>query len=170
MNKPIHNFFANDHKRIDSILEKAIENPEAIDMHLYKQFRIELLTHIKMEEKILFLSAQRANNNQPLPIAKQLRLEHGAITALMVPSPNKDLIKVLLQVFEKNDLEVEETGGMYDMCENVFKEQISTGLQGVAAGTKVPVQPHNDAPIALESAKRALKRAGFDYDEIVDLK
>ena len=36
MNKPIHNFFANDHKRIDSILEKAIKNPEAIDMDLYK--------------------------------------------------------------------------------------------------------------------------------------
>ena len=36
MNKPLHNFFVNDHKRIDSILKKAIENPDAIDMDLYK--------------------------------------------------------------------------------------------------------------------------------------
>lgn len=169
MNRPIYKFFANDHKRIDSILEDAIKTPDKIDMDLYKMFRIELLTHIKMEEKILFLAAQRANDNQPLPMARQLRLEHGAITALMVPSPNLELIKVLTFVLDKHDLVEERPGGMYDACEAMLKDQIQNVLDELVAVTKVRVHPHNDAPIAMQSAKRALIRAGFDYDEIAAL-
>lgn len=166
MNKPIHDFFTKDHRRIEAILEKAIEKPGEIDMDLYTEFKIGLLTHIKMEEKILFLAAQRANNNTPLPIARQLRQEHGAITALMVPSPTEELVKVLMYVLDLHDIAEEEPDGMYDACEALTKDQTQELLDELAEVTLVPVHPHNDAPIAMEAAKRALIRAGYDYDEI----
>lgn len=81
MNKPLHKFFTEDHRRIEDLLDKATGNPDEYRMEYYQQFRTGLLTHIKMEEKILFPAAQKANNNVPLPIAARLRLEHGALTA-----------------------------------------------------------------------------------------
>src|SRR5690554_4885057 len=103
MNKPIYDFFTQDHRRIEEILEEAIKDIDNIDLVLYAKFRIELLTHIKMEEKGLFKAAQLANGDKPIPLAKQLRLEHGAITSLMVPPPNPDLIKVLKHILEAHD-------------------------------------------------------------------
>ena len=61
MNKPLHNFFTTDHQRLDILLNKAMENPQAIDMDYYHQFRTGLLRHIKMEEKTLFPAAKKAN-------------------------------------------------------------------------------------------------------------
>ena len=68
MNKRIYHFFTNDHRRIDDLLDKATENGKNLQMEYYHQFRIGLLKHIKMEEKILFPAAQKANGNVPLPV------------------------------------------------------------------------------------------------------
>ncbi|MCO5260794.1 MAG: hemerythrin domain-containing protein [Crocinitomicaceae bacterium] len=167
MNNPLYQFFTNDHRRIEKILEKAIADINNIKDEYYQEFRAGLLTHIKMEEKILFLEAQKANNNTPLPLAGELRLEHGAITSLMVPSPTADLIKVLKYVLEAHDLKEEKEGGMYEACESLTTNQTEELLEQLKNVTLTPIHPHNDAPIALEAAKRALLRAGFDYDKIV---
>lgn len=167
MEKPLYHYFTDDHRQIEAILEKAIENRAQVNDTFYQEFRARLLTHIKMEEKILFLAAQKANNNVPLPLAAQLRLEHGAITSLMVPSPTPELIKVLKHVLEIHDIKEEEEGGMYDACEALTVEQRDEILEQLGNVTLTPIHPHNDAPIALEAAKRALLRAGFDYDKIV---
>lgn len=167
MNKPIYDFFTNDHHRVEGLLDKAVENAGEINAEYYSKFRTALLTHIKMEEKILFLAAQKANDNVPLPLAAQLRLEHGAITALMVPSPTHDIIKVLRFVLEKHDLVEEKEGGMYEACESITQHQTQEILDQLMSVTEVPVLKHNDIPLAMEAAKRALIRAGFDFDEIL---
>ncbi len=53
MNKPLYQFFTDDHHAIDNLLNKATEKQGAIEMNYYHQFRIRLLRHIKMEEKTL---------------------------------------------------------------------------------------------------------------------
>jgi hemerythrin superfamily protein len=166
MNKPLYNFFTNDHRRIEALLDKATEKPDAIQMEYYHQFRTGLLRHIKMEEKILFPAAQKANDNSPLPLTAKLRLDHGALTSLMVVPPNPEVIKVLRQVLEKHDLLEEEPGGMYDVCEKLAKDETQKLLEQLEQTTEVPVHPHNTAAYALDSAKRALQRAGFDFDEL----
>ncbi|MBW7937003.1 MAG: hemerythrin domain-containing protein, partial [Flavobacteriales bacterium] len=50
MNKPLYDFFAQDHRRLEQLLEEAT-NKDVVDMVLYNEFRSGLLTHIKMEEK-----------------------------------------------------------------------------------------------------------------------
>jgi hemerythrin superfamily protein len=164
MNKQLYQFFTNDHRRIEELLDKATEDPNNIEMEYYHRFRAGLLTHIKMEEKILFPAAQRANGNIPLPIAAKLRLEHGALTALMVPPPTPSLIKVLRHVLDKHDMAEEEPGGMYDVCESLTQHQTREILEELAKISETPLHDHNIAPYAMEAAKRALARAGYDYD------
>jgi hypothetical protein len=168
MNKPLYHFVTNDHRRIDELLNKATENPDDFQMEYYHQFRTGLLKHIKMEEKILFPAAQKANRNVPLPLAAKLRLDHGALTSLMVVPPSSEVIKVLRYVLVKHDLLEEEPGGMYDVCEKLTEGEMNTLLQQLEKMAEVPVHPFNEAAYALDVAKRTLVRAGFDFDAIVN--
>lgn len=170
MNKPLHHFFTQDHQRIDQILQKALAHPGAIDLEYYYQFRTQLLRHIKMEEKTLFPAAKKANPEIAKELIPRFRLEHGALTALMVPPPDLDLIKVIQYLLEKHDLAEEEPGGLYDVCEALTQDQTQELLAQLATTEEVPVHPPNSAPIALASARRALLRAGYDYDEILKMK
>lgn len=167
MTKPLHDFFESDHRQIDDLLQQAIAQPEAIEMEYYLQFRARLLRHIKMEEKILFPAAKRINPEVIKEVIPQYRLEHGAITALMVPPPTEELIKVIRYVLEKHNLKEEEPGGLYDICEALTQGQSQELLDELLATKAVPVHPPNPAPIAMASARRALIRAGYDYDEIL---
>jgi hypothetical protein len=168
MNKPLYHFFTNDHQRIDDLLNKATENPDNMKAEFYHQFRTGLLKHIKMEEKILFPSAQKANGDIPLPLVAKLRLDHGALTTLLVLPPSHEVIKVLRFVLDKHDLLEEEPGGMYDVCEKLTEGATNDLLQELGKVTEVPVHPYNEADYALEVAKRTLLRAGFDFDRIIN--
>ena len=167
MNKPLHHFFTTDHHRLEKLLNKATEHPGDIEMNYYHQFRTGLLRHIKMEEKTIFPAAKKANPEIMQALIPRYRLEHGALTALMVPPPTLSLIKVIRHVLEKHDFAEEEPGGLYDVCEALTHGQTQQLLDQLANTEEVPVHPPNPAPIAIESARRALARAGYDYDEIV---
>lgn len=165
MNKSLHQFFTEDHHRIDKLLNKATEQLDEIEMNYYHQFRTQLLRHIKMEEKILFPAAKKANPTVMKELLPQYRLEHGALTALMVPPPTLSLIKVIRLLLEKHDLAEEEPEGLYEVCQALTHGQTQELLDQLIAIGEVPLHPANPAPIAIESAKRALQRAGYDFDE-----
>lgn len=166
MNKPLYHFFTNDHRRIEELLDRATQNPDEMQMEYYHQFRTGLLKHIKMEEKILFPAAQRANGGTPVPLAEKLRLDHGALTALMVVPPSPEVISVLRHVLEKHDELEEAPGGMYDVCEKLTAGETQALLQQLEKVTEVPVHGYNKADYALDAAKRALERAGFQFDAL----
>lgn len=167
MNKPLYQFFTNDHHRLEKLLKKATEQPGEIDMNYYHQFRTGLLRHIKMEEKIFYPAAKNVNPELMQALIPRYRLEHGALTALMVPPPTLSLIKAIIHVLEKHDLAEEEPGGMYDVCESLTHGQTQILLDQLADVEDVPVHPPNPAPIAIESARRTLARAGYDFDKII---
>lgn len=166
MNRPLHTFFTNDHRRLEAVLNSAFANPATIDHALYDQFRAGLLRHIGMEEKILFVAAQKANRGQPLPIQAKLRLDHGALTSLMVIPPGKELTQVIRHILDLHDQLEEEPGGMYDACENLTQHQTQDLLKQLAQVPATPVHPPNPSPKAIGAARRAMARAGFDYDAL----
>ncbi|HMZ46357.1 MAG TPA: hypothetical protein PLU36_06095 [Chitinophagaceae bacterium] len=166
MNKPLHDFFTKDHHRLEGYLVNVIEADNEINVEYYHLFRKGLLRHIKMEEKILFPAAAKVNKELVQKIIPQFRLEHGALTALLVPPPTKAIINAIQFVLNKHDFEEEKDGGLYDICEALTIAQTNTLLQQLIATEEVPLHPPNPAPIALESAIRALQRAGYVYDEI----
>ena len=167
MNKPLHHFFTEDHHRIETFLNKATEKEGEIEMNNFHKFRTQLLRHIKMEEKILFPAAKKVNLEVMQELIPRFRLEHGALTALLVPPPTADIIKVIRFVLDKHDLAEEEPGGLYDICEALTQGQTAELLIQLPKTEEVPVHPPNPAAIAMESARRALIRAGYDFDEIV---
>jgi len=167
MSKSLHQFFEKDHRRIDVLLDKAMENSNEIELNYYHQFRTQLLRHIKMEENILFPAAKKENPEVMKAFLPQYRLEHGAITALMVPPPTPTLVKVIRYLLHTHNMKEEDEQGLYDICESLTKEKTQELLDQLIATEEVPLHPPNPAPIAMEAAKRALIRAGYDYDEIV---
>ncbi len=147
-------------------MDAAFANPAAIDHEQYDAFRTGLLRHIGMEEKIFFPAAQEANSGAPLPIQGKLRLDHGALTSLMVIPPSLALRKVIVHVLDLHDRLEEEPGGMYDACESLTSQQTNVLLDRLAQVPATPVHPPNPSPKAIGAARRAMARAGFDYDAL----
>jgi hypothetical protein len=119
-----------------------------------------------MEEKTLFPAATKGNNGVPLPLTAQLRLDHGALTALMTIPPSPEALRVLRYILDKHDILEEKQGGMYDACEALTQDQTQKLLDDLAQVTPVPVHPFNTTPVVFGAAKRALERAGYDFDEL----
>lgn len=165
MNKVLYEFFTDDHRRIENLFQEATEVKNHVDLEKYHQFRIGLLTHIKMEEKILFVAAQRANGGEPLPLQAKLRLDHGALTSLMVCVPTPGVIQAVTYILEQHDILEEEAGGMYDACEKLTQSETQQILENLKNVTPVPVHPFNQAPYVIDVAKRSMERAGFNFNE-----
>ena len=91
----IRDILAWDHDRLDALMARAVANPSEIDILAYEDFRGGLLKHVGMEEKILLPAIQRLRGGEPLPLASKVRLDHGAITALLVPTPTPAILATL---------------------------------------------------------------------------
>jgi hypothetical protein len=159
---PIHTLLADDHRRLEAILDRATADPARIDPTEYGAFRAGLLKHIGMEEKILLPAAQQQRGGEPLPIAATLRLQHGAIAALLVPTPTADVVATLRLLLEVHNPLEEDPGGMYEACETIRGMDSDGLLARLRAAPEVPVASHVDGPRVLAAARRALTRAGFD--------
>jgi hypothetical protein len=161
----LYEFFAADHRRLESLLEQATSFGGGYDMSAYGEFRSGLLKHIKMEETILLPAAQKALGGVPLDIAAKIRLDHGAITALMVPPPSPMIISALRSILAAHDLIEEQPGGMYDRLEELSGEETDNLVARARDTTDVPLHGHNDAPFILDATRRALARAGYNLDD-----
>lgn len=166
MNKLLYDFFEKDHRRLDVLLEKATEDPDHIKMEYYHPFRSGLLTHIKMEEKILFPAGQEANGGERLEEWDQLRLDHGALTSLMAVPPDTSMLRVLRYILEVHDEMEERPGGIYDVCDALTRHRTKEILAELKDVTETPVRPLKPSEYVLEATKRAVERAGYDYDEL----
>jgi hypothetical protein len=159
---PIYRFLAGDHARLDALLHGAFADPDRIDLQAYGQFRAGLLRHIAMEEKILLPAAQKARSGEPLPIAAKLRLDHGALAALLVPTPTTAIaasIRVILTAH--NPLE-EGPDGLYQACDALLAGESENIAARLRSAPEVKLAPFNDSPQVMESARRALARAGYE--------
>ncbi len=160
----IHRYLADDHRRLDDLLDRAMADPENIDAAAYGQFRVGLLTHIGMEEKVLLPAARKQRGGEPLPVAAKLRLDHGALTALLVPSPTAKVVAAIRTILKLHNPLEEDPGGMYDQCEELVAAEVDEILVQLQNVHEVRVLPHVNSPFVIESARRALVRAGYDLE------
>ena len=162
---PIHALLTADHARLDALFRRAVEHPERVDMQAYAAFRAGLLRHIGMEEKILFPTIQRLQGGTPLPAAARLRLDHGAIAALLVPTPDPTIQRALRAILTQHNRIEEDAGGVYATCDRLASTEADALLARLQAAPAVPVAAHVDSPLVLEATRRALTRAGYSLDE-----
>ena len=165
MSGPISRLLADDHLRLDALLTRSTSRPGEIDQIAYAQFRAGLLKHIGMEEKMLLPAAQRARAGEPLPVAARLRLDHGALAALLVPTPTPVIVAALRRILSAHNAVEEGPGGVYETCEQLVGADGEALLAQLGAAPEVPVHAHVDGPRIMDAARRALARAGYTLDD-----
>ena len=160
----IYRYLADDHRRLDALLGRAMSDPENIDAVAYAQFRSGLLKHIGMEEKVLLPAAQKLRGGEPLPVAPRLRLDHGALAALLVLSPTAPVVAAIRAILKVHNPIEEDLGGMYDQCEELAEAEADQILRQLQNFSEVRVLPHVDNPFVMDATRRALARAGYDLE------
>jgi hypothetical protein len=159
MHGPLHRFFSADHRRLDGLLERSTAEPDRVDLAPFGEFRAGLLRHIGMEEKVLFVAAREARGGEPLELAARLRVDHGAIAALLVPTPTPAIVAELRSVLGPHNRR-EEEGGVYDACDEALgpagAERLAEELREFP---EVPLKPYNDGPLVLKHIEENLALA-----------
>jgi hypothetical protein len=169
MSERICRFLVDDHIRLSDLLEKATKGGDAIDTASYAAFRDGLLRHIGMEEKILLPFVQQKRGGQPLPVAAKLRLDHGALASLLVPTPSLGIIATLREVLEKHNPIEEAAGGLYEIFQSLAGSDEELLLDRLRSAPDVRVAPHANGPLVIEAMKRALERAGYEFSRELKL-
>jgi hypothetical protein len=159
---PLYRFLATDHARLDGLLQRAITETGRVNRAAYAEFRAGLLTHISLEEKILLPAAQRLRGGAPLALAAKLRLDHGALAALLVPTPTPTIVAALRAILVTHNLVEEGPGGVYECCDQLVGTEAEALLAQLQSAPEVPVAPHSDGPHVMDVVRRALIRAGYD--------
>jgi hypothetical protein len=163
---PVTQFLTEDHRRLEALLQSAFNSGGRVDQVVYDRFRDGLLRHIGMEEKILLPTAQRLSGGEPLSLAARLRLDHGAIAALLMPTPTAGVIATLRKILGKHNMIEEGPDGLYRTCDTLAGAESEQLLAQLRATPDVSVLPHADTPAVLGAVRRALERAG--YEELGD--
>ena len=154
-------FLVEDHRRLDGLLQAVVAHPGMIDSHAYAQFRAGLLRHIGMEEKILLPAAQRLRGGEPLPLAAKLRLDHGALAALLMPTPTAAILATIQDILVDHNVLEEGAAGLYETCDALAGSNGEPILAALRAALDVAVMRYNDSPAVMSAVHRALERAGY---------
>jgi len=161
---PLERFLSEDHRRLEALLQTAVKNPDRMDLDPYGRFRAGLLKHISMEEKILLPAATQSRGGAPLPVANKLRLDHGALTALLVPSPTPAIVGVIRSILERHNEIEEGRDGLYATCDRLLGSAAADLLAQMHAAPEVPVSAYNDGATVMPAVCRALQRAGYHVE------
>jgi hypothetical protein len=163
---PLHRFFAEDHRRLQALLERAAAEPDRVDPAPFAEFRAGILRHIGMEEKVLFTAARTARGGEPLPLAGRLRVDHGAIAALLVPTPTPALVSDVVSVLSPHNRREEDPGGAYDQCDSALGPAAADALVEELRRFPIPlVKPYNDGPEVLAHIEQTLAASRRQWEE-----
>ncbi len=146
-----------EHARLHALLARAVLPSGEVDREAYVALRAGLLRHIGIEEKILFPAVREARGGVALGRAAELRVDHGALTSLLVPTPDAALLAELEGLLHAHDAKEEGPEGVYVECERSLGEQGSWAIaERARAYPEVPVAAHYDGPRAYRTAAAAL--------------
>jgi hypothetical protein len=155
---------AGDQARLDGLLRRALTAGGAVDRAAYAECRAGLLKPVSLEAKIPLPAAHRWQGGGPLSLAAKLRLDHGALAALRVPTPTPAILAAIRTVLAAHNAVEEGPGGVYDRCQQLARAEADALLAQLPAAPEVPVAPYADGPQVMRVVRRALPRAGYDIE------
>jgi hypothetical protein len=158
---PIYRYLEEDHNRLDGFLRRSITPSGEVDRDSWDLFRGGLLRHIGIEERILLPAATRRGGGSPPGVAERMRLDHGALAALMLPPPTRALIRTVQSILRVHNALEEQEGGLYQVCEQLIGPEAKGLLAQITSAPAVPLTLHNERPEVLEATRHALSRAGY---------
>lgn len=148
-----------DHDRLDALFTKALAGGEGVDLEAYEEFRRGLLRHVGMEELILIPSARRLGGGA-VELANRTRLDHAALTSLLIPPPTPRLLAVIRAILEPHNRMEEEENGLYAQCEKALGPEAEEILERLRSAPEIPPAAHVDGPHVQSSIRWALAAAG----------
>lgn len=166
MTKQLFEYLAHDHDRLDRLLQQSAAKSGVIDRRPYEEFRKGLLRHIGIEERIVMPSIARLQNGKQAAIAERLRLDHGALAALLVPPPTPSIVATLRAILHGHNALEEQEGGLYLLLNQLARDEEEVLLERMKSTPEVPVMSYNEKPSVLEATQRALKRAGYELLDV----
>jgi len=156
MSGPIFLFFVEDHVRLDSLLRRSVERPGDVNLALFDSFRLGLLKHIALEEKVLLVAAKQANGGQALAVAARLKLEHSAIAALLVLTPTRERVATLAALLIRHNPLEEGPGGLYDLCDQLLADTAQAVLTRARTTPNPKVAAYREDPRIVRHVEEAL--------------
>jgi hypothetical protein len=156
---PIERHLSDDHLRLDALLRRAVATPCNFDRPAFDAFRAGLLRHIGIEEKVLLPAVREVRGGEPLPIARRLRIEHGAIASLLVPTPSREIVAELRKILEPHNRLEEDPGGLYETCDALLAGRAAELVERMRAYPPVKVAAYSDGPRVLRTAAEALAQS-----------
>ena len=165
---PLTRLLVDDHRRLDRLFHMAAADLQLVDQAAYNEFRAGLLRHIGMEEKILLPALQRLQGGRPFPHAGRLRLDHGALAALLMPTPTPVILAAIRAILSDHNRLEEGPGGLYEAGEQLAASEADSLVNRLCATSEVAVAPPSDSPAVIKVVRAAMERAGYhlsDYEQ-----
>ena len=159
----IRTYLEDDHRLLTELLARADAGGQ-LDVASFEAFRARLLRHIGIEEKLL-LATVREVLGQPIERARRIRVDHGAIASLRVPTPDVALggeIRALLvthDALEEGDPHGPTAEGVYAECDRILGARADELAERARAFPDVPAARHFDGPNVVRTAAEALRGA-----------
>lgn len=156
----ITDLLARDHDRLDALFTKARGDGTSVDLEAYEAFRRGLLKHVGMEELILIPAASRLRG-AAVELARRTRLDHAALTSLLIPNPTPKILAVIRAVLAPHNEMEEEADGLYAQCEEALGPEAGEVLARLRDAPDIPPAAHVDGPRVEASIRGALALAGY---------
>jgi hypothetical protein len=161
---PIAQVLGEDHARLDALLSRSLASPGVLQREPFDAFRAGLLRHIALEEKILFRAVREARGGEPLPEFRRLRIDHGALASLLVPTPTRELVAEIRSILGPHNALEEGAGGLYDTCDRLLAARAAEIVERMRAYPPVRVAPYSDGPRVLRRAEDALRVSAMQFE------
>jgi hypothetical protein len=154
---PITRHLTEDHARLDALLAASAPDDGGFARAPCDAFRAGLLRHVALEEKILFPALREAGAGpELLALLRRLRVEHGALASLLVPTPSRALVGELRTVLGPHDRTEDAAGGLYDRCDALLAARAAELVARMQSYPAVKVAAYADGPRVLRTAADAL--------------
>ncbi len=140
----LNRMLSDDHARLDALLTRAVADPARFDHEAFEEFRRGLMRHIAVEEKVLMPDARRRRGGVALECAAKLRVDHGALASLLVPTPDAAIVGEIRSILRGHDPIEEGPGGLYEACEALAGDELDALIAKARAVPEVPVAKHFD--------------------------
>lgn len=163
MASELRTWLEKDHRQIEGLLAMATAAAD-FDVGSFSRARARLMRHIAIEEKIVFRAMRdvdglEAEHPAVLAALRQARIDHAAITTLLVPRPDAALVAELIALLGPHNVLEEADDGLYAQCDALLGAACERLLFEVKAYPAVAVRDYVDDDTMIRTAADARRKA-----------